>query len=167
MIAITGDDALAFITSNQSNLVALASLIVAASSFVWQRKTNNLQERLTRIEEDRRAEEARRSAEADVRLRMICRDRRDGKQSNYLLVENRGQATAKNVTIEEIRPQGNSSEPFTFYESLFPLAELYAGSELTALVNRGTGSTRIYDVRVSWDGPGGRMTRTHVVNWAC
>jgi len=129
-----------------------------------QRQANEMQERLTAIEEARHEEATRRSSRADIQLRLIGEQIPGRRWRRYVfVVANRGEASAKNVSIDEIRPRGERLVPFALDPNKFPIAELHRSGEVTDIVNLHSETGHTFDVKVSWDGANARETKTQMI----
>jgi hypothetical protein len=155
-------------------LIALGSLVVAGVALRMQMSTsavasdlaersNALQERIARIEEDRRSEEISRAGQAEVRVSLVRKPDKRGKSREYLVLDNIGEASAIDVSLDAIVVRGDGHQPFQYDASLFPIPELKRGSavETAAILTLGTGMT--FDVTVSWSDARGRQTEYQLV----
>ncbi len=83
--------------------IAIAAVSLGFSAFVFWRQTS-LQERVTRIEEERREEERRSQQRADVTVECSSRGERSRVAHTlldyFLVLHNRGPAVARNVSTE-------------------------------------------------------------------
>ena len=148
----------------QANETQLRASEMQRRANEMQRQANEMQERLTAIEESRRKEETRRSSRADIQLRLIGEQVPGRRWRRYaFVVANRGQASAMNVSIDEIRPRGEGLLPFALDPNRFPIPELHPGDEVADIVNLHSDTGHTFDVKVSWDGVNGRETKTQVI----
>lgn len=77
----------------------LVSIIVVVYSFIQGRKSNQLQERIVNIEEQREKEKKEEKIKAEVKAEVVYRKTAKGKQASKFRVYNQGAGAAQNVKI--------------------------------------------------------------------
>src|SRR5687767_9102885 len=103
--------------------VSLLAIVVA---FYASSQTNDLQRRLTTIEEARRAEEVEDRQKASLVFEVILREKQ-GKKQSCLRITNNGAATARHIDFD---PSVFGAAPTRYDPNDIPIPQLRAGAHL-------------------------------------
>jgi hypothetical protein len=136
-----------------SAIVSLVfSVVVFRRQSALTRRQTDLQERVTRIEEERRSRR-----EADVTLRFDSREEelRSGKITHHLVIlHNRGPAVARDV---EVKLEGVDSTNLPFVpEDMLPILLLDSAQEYPIRLSTAWGDAVLFDAIVTWHDDEGR-----------
>lgn len=150
------------------DLITFIAAVVAAVLSVWSvrrqgrldRENLQLQERMARIEEARRAEEIARTTQADLRIEP--RGPIPNASAHSLVVTNIGGATARDIDVDSLisRPTGKSPVQMN---SPYPVASIHPGDRITSYVYVTWGIGLPFEATVSWTDPRGRQTKTQTL----
>lgn len=136
-------------------VISILALLVAIGSAAYTRQAALAQARLTKIEEDRRDDELRQHAEADLR---VSTEHRPGKPDPLLIVANKGQATATDLVVDLAPAAGETGRlPRTLGQ--FP-SQLEPGEQASVTIHLtmgGLGSSLAVTVR--WKDPRGPQSK--------
>jgi hypothetical protein len=153
-------------------VVAGSALLVAALDYRRQseigRQQTALQERVTAIEEERRAEERRSLATADVTARCIPKNEPFNLRI-FVFLRNKGSGVAHDVTII-FSEQSNALRPGRLKNpNALPIPVLNGGEERGIELDSIPAGTSDVGVVLAWrdeEGPKTRPTRLSWVEWA-
>lgn len=144
-------------------VVSVIALAVAIASAWFTHRQADANERLARIEEERRAEERSDRAESERLLRLAVLELyAERHPDRRLFVRNVGRGTAENVMVEIVASLGGGELP----QLLTSLAadRLLPGGTASAKVVSSKESARRVECRVTWtDGAEGRRDERQVV----
>lgn len=151
-----------FVTSLElwSLLVAFIALGVSVWSHI---RTSRQKARIVELEEEREEDRLQDRESARLKARFIRKEARDGKQGQYLRIENNGYSEARDVRLwvdghdqKECRPlMSDTTEPFT----LGPGAEI--DYRFRPMSGAGGKWSRPYEITLQWtDNAAGENTWT-------
>ncbi len=148
--------------------IAIAAVSLGFSAFVFWRQTS-LQERVTRIEEERREEERRSQQRADVTVECSSRGERSRVAHTlldyFLVLHNRGPAVARNVNLRAELLDGSTTLPSIRDNGLLPVPLLDSGQRYPMAVDVAMGDAIVFDVVVTWEDDEGPKEKRLRTNW--
>jgi hypothetical protein len=164
---------LTWVAEHPEAAIAVVAVVVSlVSSVVFFVRQTALQERVTRIEEERRDEERRSQQRADVTVDCSVRDSsaeafvRSGNLSLVppsdlrMILHNRGPAVARNVNMRYELLDGDQTLPGILDAGLLPVPLLDSGQRYPIMVIFAQGDAMVFDVIVTWeDGEGSKEKR--------
>ncbi len=141
-------------------VTSVLALLVAIGSAAYTRKAALAQTRLTKIEEDRRDDELRQQAEADLR---VSTERRPGSPDRLLTIANRGKATATDLVVDLAPAAGEAGRlPLTLGQ--FP-PQLEPGEQASVTIHLTMGGlASSLAVTVHWKDPRGPQSKVVTVS---
>jgi hypothetical protein len=161
----------------EAAIAALAVAVSLGSSVVFFVRQTALQERVTRIEEERREEERRSQRRADVTVECSLRDSSSEafvRSGNLALVppsdlrmilHNRGPAVARNVNLRYELLDGDQPLPGILSGGLLPVPLLDSGQRYPIMVMFAQGDAMVFDVIVTWEDDEGSKEKRLRTSW--